>query len=419
MMTLPMLSAAIVFLLTLRYLLSLWRKKKRYQSLPPGPSPLLLLENPKYIGVNAICKSIPELRRKYGPVFTIWKSTEPVVVLCGYEAVKDALLNHSEEFSDRPFFPIIDAYSGGYSFPSNNGERWRQLRRFMISTLRNLGMGKTTMEGRILAESEVLTKAVSLTGGNPFLAVDVLGCAVGNITSSALLGEHFDYKDPKLQELIVTMRKFLSNTHSPLHEFGNLFPFVLKVPILKDKIFKEANILISFVKKYIKQHKKSLNLTAPRDFIDYFLIRIKEEENVSGSNFTENSLVMTLIAILAAGTDTTTTTLNFCLLVMSHYPDVQAKVQQEIDEVTGSQLPPGIMDRAQMPYTNAVIHEIQRVLDLAPMAHYHAVTKTIRFRGFTIPKGTTVIPFLSSVLSDPTQWETPEDFNPGHFLDDK
>lgn len=72
-----------------------------------------------------------------------------------------------------------------------------------------------------------------------------------------------------------------------------------------------------------------------------------------------------------------------CCIIIPHIP---VKVQQEIDEVTGSQRPPGILDRAQMPYTNAVVHEIQRVLDLAPVAHYHAVTKETRFQGFTIPK---------------------------------
>ncbi|KAM3910017.1 cytochrome P450 2B4-like, partial [Leptodactylus fuscus] len=223
----------------------------------------------------------------------------------------------------------------------------------------------------------------------------------------------------KLQELIITTRRFIFNTHSPLHELGNTFPILLNIPILKEKIFKESSQLISFVQKYIEKHRKCLHPTAPRDFIDYFLIKIKEEESSSGSNFSETSLLMTLIALLAAGTETTTSTLNFSLNVISNYPDVQVKVQQEIDEVTGSERPPGIMDRAQMPYTNAVIHEVQRVLDLAPVAHYHAVTKDTQFRGYTLPKGTTVIPFISSVLSDPTQWETPEEFNPGHFLDDK
>ncbi|XP_069815872.1 cytochrome P450 2C21-like isoform X2 [Dendropsophus ebraccatus] len=414
----PMLFVSVSILLTLLFALTSWRQKKKYQFLPPGPAPLPLLGNPKYIGEHAVCKHIPELWKKYGPVFTIWKSTDPVVVLCGYEVVKDALLTHGEEFSGRPFFPVVDVYSEGYSFPSLNGERWRQLRRFTVASLKNLGMGKKPMEKWILEESERLIKAMSLTGGKAISALHLLGCAVGNITIYALLGEHFDYGDAKFQELIITTRKFIYDTHSPLHELGNTFPVLLNVPILKDKIFKESSQLISFVRKYIEQHKESLNPSAPRDFTDYFLIKIKEEENIPGSHFTDTSLLMTLIALLAAGTETTTTTLNFCLFLMSNYPDVQAKVQQEIDEVTGSQRPAGIMDRPQMPYTNAVLHEAQRVMDLAPMATYHAVTKKTTFKGYTLPKGTTVIPFISSVLNDPTQWETPEEFNPGHFLDD-
>ncbi|XP_075703745.1 cytochrome P450 2C8-like isoform X2 [Rhinoderma darwinii] len=369
MAVLPVLSLAVSFLLTLLFLLSFWRKQKKYQFLPPGPAPLPILGTPKYIGDRAGCKYFPELRQKYGPIFTVWKLTDPVVVLCGYEVVKDALLNHGEEFSGRPFSPVIDLYSEGYR--------------------------------------------------KPFNPLNLLGCAVGNITSSALLGEHFHYKDPKLQDLILTTRRFIFNTHSPLHELGNTFPMLLNVPILKEKIFKESSLLKSFVQKYIEQHRGSLNPNSPRDFIDYFLVKIKQEETSSGNNFSETSLLMTLIALLAAGTETTTTTLNFSLFLISNYPDVQVKVQQEIDEVIGSQRRPGIMDRAQLPYTNAVIHEAQRVLDLAPLAHYHAVTKETHFRGYTIPKGTTVIPFISSVLSDPSQWETPKDFNPGHFLDDK
>ncbi|XP_073488533.1 cytochrome P450 2C26-like [Aquarana catesbeiana] len=420
MTVLPVLTVAFSFLLTLLLLISFWRKPKKYKSLPPGPSPLPLLGTPQYIGDSAGCKYFPELCKQYGPIFTIWKLTDPEVVLCGYDVVKDALLNHGEQFSGRPPAPVVDVYSEGYSFPSLEGERWRQLRRFTITSLRNFGMGKKSMEKQVLEESRNLVGAVSKTGGKPFNALNLLGCAVGNITSSALLGEHFDYQDPKFQELITTTRKFIYNTHSPLHELANTFPVLLNVPILKQKIFKESSDLKAFVQKYIEQHRHSVNPAAPRDFIDYFFIKIKEEEKrSSGGHFSETSLLMTLISLLAAGTETTTTTLKFALVLISNYPEIQAKVQQEIDEVTESQRQAGIMDRAQMPYTNAVIHEIQRVLDLAPMAHYHAVTEDTHFRGYTIPKGTTVIAFISSVLSDPSQWETPTEFNPGHFLDEK
>ncbi|XP_072007166.1 cytochrome P450 2C20-like [Engystomops pustulosus] len=419
MSVLPVFSVVVSFLLSLLFLLTFWRKDKKYKFLPPGPAPLPLLGTPKYIGDRAACKYFPELSRKYGPVFTVWKLTNPIVVICGYEAVKDALLQHAEEFSGRPISAIADVFNERCCFPSIDGERWRQLRRFTMSSLRNFGMGKTSMERQVLEESKYLIKAVTQMGGKPFNPVEVLGCAVGNIMSCALLGERFNYNDPKLQELIETSRRFSMKTHSYLYELGDTFPLLLNVPIIKEKISKEIFELAAFMKIYIDNHKRSLNPNAPRDFIDYFLIKIKEEESHSGSNFREISLIMSLIALLPTGIETTSVTLNFALNLISNYPNVQVKVQQEIDEVTGSQRSPGIMDRAQMPYTNAVIHEMQRVLDLAPVAHYHAVTKDTQFRGYTLPKGTTVIPFLSSVLSDPTQWETPEDFNPGHFLDDE
>ncbi|KAG8544334.1 hypothetical protein GDO81_022670 [Engystomops pustulosus] len=165
MSVLPVFSVVVSFLLSLLFLLTFWRKDKKYKFLPPGPAPLPLLGTPKYMGDRAACKYFPELSRKYGPVFTVWKLNEPIVVICGYEAVKDALLQHAEEFSNRPFFPVIHAYSKGYCFPSIDGERWRQLRRFTMSSLRNVGMGKSSMERQVLEESKYLIKAVTQMGG--------------------------------------------------------------------------------------------------------------------------------------------------------------------------------------------------------------------------------------------------------------
>lgn len=37
-------------------------------------------------------------------------------------------------------------------------------------------------------------------------------------------------------------------------------------------------------------------------------------------------------------------------------------------------------------------------------------------QSMAVLQGTTVIPLLTSVLLDKTQWETPDEFNPNHFL---
>ncbi|XP_073488506.1 cytochrome P450 2C14-like isoform X2 [Aquarana catesbeiana] len=400
-------------LLTLHFVLTWWRQQRRYRSLPPGPTPLPFLGTPKYMDRRTSDKNYTLLSQRYGSIFTIWKLTEPVVVLCGYETVKDALLKHAEEFSGRPIIPTLYIPTKGYAF---TGPRWRPLRRFAISSLRNVGMGKKTMEFRLLKEATYLTQAVAEMEGEPFNPLLILASAVGNISSSVLFGEHFDYKDPKLHELISHTSRYLKNFSSPFHAVCNAFPFLLKLPTVSKIAFKESSYLQNFVLDYIEEHKRTLKPEGPQDLIDCFLLKMKEVEHEEDPDFCDKSLQAMLVSLLA-GSETTAKTLKFCLVFLAHYYDVQAKVQQEIDEVTQSLHLPGIEDRPQLPYTNAVFHEMQRVLDLVSTTLFHALTKDIQFCGYTIPKGTIVIPFLTSVLNDPSQWEMPDQFNPGHFLD--
>ena len=75
------------------------------------------------------------------------------------------------------------------------------------------------------------------------------------------------------------------------------------------------------------------------------------------------------------------------------------KVQKEIDQVIGSHRLPTLDDRTKMPYTEAVIHEIQRFADILPIGVPHKVTKDTLFRGYLLPKvRPAVIPHLYTMV---------------------
>uniref|UniRef100_A0A915DCI0 Cytochrome P450 n=1 Tax=Ditylenchus dipsaci TaxID=166011 RepID=A0A915DCI0_9BILA len=102
--------------------------------------------------------------------------------------------------------------------------------------------------------------------------------------------------------------------------------------------------------------------------------------------------------------ETTSNTLKFLVLYMIVFPEVQTKMQQELDRVIGDNEDGSkricLADKVKLPYTNAVIHETQRFCNLLPMNLLHRTTKDVECGGFKIAKGTKIVPVISSVLYD-------------------
>ncbi|XP_040290554.1 cytochrome P450 2A13-like [Bufo bufo] len=394
-----------------------WRMHRRRLSLPPGPIPLPFVGN-LFQGSFLLYESYLKLCKQYGPVFTVWLGNTPVVVLCGYSVVKDALINYSHRFSDRGPLPITARLAKSYGIIGTNGEHWRHTRRFAITTLRNFGMGKRSMEQRVQEEAEHLIKAIEATRGEAFNPQAVLGRAVNNVINLVVFGRRWDYEDETFLKLLDITNNLFNFVRAPLGVAYVAFERIMKhLPGSHQKIFQDCEDMKSFIREQIESHKKTLNPDAPRDFIDCFLIKANKDNETNGEEFNQENLVVVAFELFTAGTETTSNTLQFSLLLMMQYPHVQEKVQKEIDTIIGSSRMPGMADQSQMHYTNAVVHEIMRYVDIVPMALAHQVSEDTFFRGFMIPKGTIVFPLLGSVLADPDCWKTPYDFNPENFLD--
>ncbi|KAG7335144.1 hypothetical protein KOW79_001740 [Hemibagrus wyckioides] len=174
------------------------------------------------------------------------------------------------------------------------------------------------------------------------------------------------------------------------------------------------------VRKLVSDLQETLTPGERRGFVDSFLLR-KESDEQSGqknSRFNERNLITTVINLFVAGTDTTSTTLRWGMLLMAKYPHIQDKVQAEIDKVIGGRQPV-VEDRKNLPYTDAVIHEVQRLANIIPMSLPHTTSCDVNFNGYFIKKGTTVYPLLMSVLRDESQSKSPHTFSPENFLDEQ
>ncbi|XP_051829819.1 cytochrome P450 2C42-like [Antechinus flavipes] len=94
-----------------------------------------------------------------------------------------------------------------------------------------------------------------------------------------------------------------------------------------------------------------------------------------------------------------------------------AKIHEEIDRVIGHNRAPSIKDRQDMPYMDAVVHEVQRFANIIPLNLSHAMTRDIQLQQYFLPKGTTIFPLLFPILFDSQKFLNPQQFDPQHFLD--
>nr|CAH0098576.1 unnamed protein product [Daphnia galeata] len=160
-----------------------------------------------------------------------------------------------------------------------------------------------------------------------------------------------------------------------------------------------------------------LQAEVARDFIDVYMDEMEEQlkANVS-TTFSKKQLICSIQDLFAAGSHTSASSIGFAVLYLIHYPEVQQKMREELDNVCGDSLP-SLAHRSRLPYTEAVLMEVMRMASIAPLAIPHRAMKETQLQGFTIPKGSIIAINLDSAFKDATVWEDAENFRPERHLD--
>merc|ERR1711872_392234 len=245
--------------------------------------------------------------------------------------------------------------------------------------------------------------------------------AIVNTLWEILNGEKSDLKNPKMKRVFKSTTEFIeSNT---LCGPVMIMPWLRHLPFFKSQFEaskKSPQEMREVTSETIQKHMDTYQDDHQRDFIDCYLKKMKETEDVNSSFYKmvgEGNLQRTMMDLFGAGSETTATILCFAFNYLIKYPEIQAKLHAEIEQVVESRTP-SLQDRSNMPYTDAFIHEVLRhscIVYTTP----HATTEEVQFHGYTLPAGTSVYANVSWIMNDPEYWHNPSEFNPLRFIDEK
>lgn len=365
-----------------------------------------------------------EATKKYGNVFSFRMGSQLIVALNGYDAINEALVKQADVFSDRPnHLPALKNImkdGGGILFQSYN-QKWKALRRFTLQSLRDFGVGKTSIEERVIIEIEAAADVFMRTNGEPSDISTILQKMVGNVIYGIIFGNRYEFDDPDF-DIIRRMCNTVVGGQG-LSNPANFFPkWITK--IIARKANEEIQTRIDVVRdikqyilKQIQEHEDTFDKDDIRDFLDMYILVTRDPKSEEDTEvITKDNMLRIILELFIVGVETTATTLSWAFLFMSEHPHVQQKCQQEIEDNLGDKLIK-YSDREKLPYVAANVREILRLSNASPLGAPHCTAEDTVFMGFNIPKRTLIMNNIYSATLDPSHWKDPFKFNPDRFID--
>jgi methyl farnesoate epoxidase/farnesoate epoxidase len=158
---------------------------------------------------------------------------------------------------------------------------------------------------------------------------DMTLTATTNIISGMIFNERLGHDDPNVRKLCDLLTKF-NDAFSEFTVLDRMLPrFVLRLFGIdhRVKLAAELTVLEDFIAGKVADHRKNYDAANPRDFVDMYL---SKQDLEIGKGFYD-----TIIAFTADATHSVATLMQWIALYLGHHPEVQRKIQAEVDQVVG------------------------------------------------------------------------------------
>jgi len=265
--------------------------------------------------------------------------------------------------------------------------------------------------------------------GEPIDMAGKLNLPILNALWKITVGQRFDYDDPQLTRIITQLTEFFQRIGAtPQQLIALSFPRMAKLlgwiapnVLERGKTIAINQEIMALMHATVRDHEETIDANAPRDFTDSVLLEVLRTTDPSSSFYGDwgrTNLANTLVDLFIAGSETTSTTLTWALLYMARYPNVQERIQEELDQVVGMGRRAQLSDRNALPFTCAVVLEIQRYASILPLGVSHVSDVDLSLGDLSIPSGTRVGLIMSELLKG-DHWGDGHNFRPDRFLDEE
>ncbi|ESW05360.1 hypothetical protein PHAVU_011G173200 [Phaseolus vulgaris] len=375
-------------------------------------------------------RTLGALADKYGPIFTIQLGSKKALVINNWEMAKECFTTNDMAVSSRPKLIAIElmGYNAMFGFVPY-GPYWRELRKIVtleILTTRRVEQLQhvrvSELQNSIKELHDVWCSQKSESGYALVELKQWFSHLAFNMVLRMVVGKRYfggeNLDNEKAQRCVKAVEEFM--------RLLGVFAVGDAVPWLRwfdfgghEKAMKEtAKELDSIIGEELEEHRKRKGLGEKDDEAQDFMevmISLLDGRTIDGID-ADTMIKSTVLAVIAAGTDTNNTVLTWTISLILRNPLVLEKVKDELDTHIGKQKCVNESDISKLTYLQAIVKETLRLYPPGPLSAPREFTENCTLRDYNIKKGTRLITNLWKIHTDSNVWEDPLEFKPERFL---
>lgn len=423
-MSIPILYTSLLALLLCLLLERFLRRRSRRLRLPlpPGPKPWPVVGNLPHLGAVPH-HALAALARTYGPLMHLRLGYVDVVVASSAAVAAQFLKKHDALFSSRP--PNSGskhvAYDGQDLVFAPYGPRWRRLRKI---TSVHLFSAKALDDFSHIRQEEVaeLTNALASAGEWPVKLGQLLNLCTTNALGRMMMGKRVfgsgaggDRKADEFKEMVVELMVLAG-----AFNVGDFIPALdwLDLQGVTARMKKLHARFDSFLGTVLEEHRNGGGggRSKTEDFLTTLISLEDGDGGAEGGKISDTEIKALLLNMFTAGTDTSSSTVEWAIAELIRHPKVLARAQQELDTIVGRDRLVSESDLPRLPYLQAIIKEVFRLHPSTPLSLPRIAAEDCDINGYHIPKDATLLVNVWAISRDPDAWAEPLEFRPGRFL---